>query len=999
MKKKAAKQRLLFDDLPETENAPEQQTEKPARDKPAGKEPHPPSEPPFEPSGASDATAPPSTPAPKPAEREAIAEIVSDLTGKRVWVVDAYGLIYQVFHAMPSEMSSPSGEPVGAVYGFVRDIFHLLEEHQPDYLFVAYDMPGPTFRHEAYDQYKANRAEMPEELPVQIDRIRQLLGLMEIPVLGVPGYEADDVMATLAQAVESLGGECVLVTADKDCRQLLSDQTQLFNIRKNAFYDAANLADDWGIAPEQVVDFQALVGDTSDNVPGVPLIGPKVARQLIEQYGTLDGVLDHAEEVSGKKRKQNLIEGRDLALLSRRLVQLDRETPVEIPWDEGRRGGGDPNAIKDVFRELDFRSIGNRVERLFGENAEVPSGRPATTAAAPSQSPPAPASEKQIEATYHLVDTPEKFASFLQLLKLQRLISFDMETTSKHPRDADPVGYAFAWDNDNAWYVPVRAPEGMARLDPDETLEALRPILEDPSVAKIGQNLKYDMIVLRSVGVELQGLAFDTMVAAYLLEAGRRNHNLDDLAKYYLGHTTIKYSDICGKGKNQKRIDEVPTTDVADYAGEDAIVPLLLMPILQKRLDADELTPLWEDLERSLIDVLVELEYNGIAIDVERLGQLSIEHGERLRKLEAEIYELAGHEFNIASPKQLQQVLFEEAGLPVKKKTQTGASTDVEVLQELALIHPLPAKIIEYRQSAKLKNTYIDALPEMICPKTGRIHASFNQVVTATGRLSSSDPNLQNIPVRTEEGRAIRSAFVAENGDTELLAADYSQIELRMLAHFTEDERLCQAFQNDEDIHARVAGEVFGVPLEEVTKDQRRQAKAVNFGVIYGQSAFGLAKQLGIDRSEAAEFIRAYFAQYPGINTFLDEVLDDCRRKGYVTTILGRRRKIEGLPSQRSAQSTLAERTAINTVIQGSAADLIKRAMINVHLRLKQELPEAKMLLQIHDELVFEAPKTHRDALAAIVNEEMSGAFELRVPLKVDMKAGRRWSEMEPIGR
>jgi len=913
-------------------------------------------------------------------ERRSASPPPESLEGRTVWVIDAHSLIYQVFHALP-EMTSPRGEPSGAVFGFARDVLYLLQEKKPDYLFCAFDLPGKTFRHEMYDQYKIQRSKMPEDLVPQIGSIRRVIHALGVPALGCESFEADDVLATVGRITDELGGRCFVVTSDKDCRQLITDRVALYNIRKDQLFDAEALSNEWGITPEQVVDFQALVGDSVDNVPGVPLIGPKFARQLLEKYGTLDAVLDHAGEVSGKKRKENLINYRQQAELSRELVRLDSRVPVPIDWIGGRAGGVDRAAAQALFHEFGFRNLGQRLNAL-----DVLEGQPA-----PPPQPP-------VEANYRLVDSPEALVAFVAELRQQKCISLDTETTSVRPRWAEIVGYSFAWKDNEAWYLPVRAPEGEPFLDPKATLEALRPVLEDPTIEKIGQNLKYDMIVLRCAGVELAGVAFDTMVADYLLDAGRRNHNLDDLALRYLDHTTTKITELIGTGKNQRRMDEVPVAQVVDYAGEDALLPLRLHPLLAKRLAEAKLEGLFAELELPLIGVLVELEYNGVRIDVDRLTQLSERYGRRIEVLEQEIYELAGREFNIASPKQLQRVLFTEQNLPVIKKTaKTGPSTDADVLEELAQMHALPAKILAYRQFAKLKSTYVDALPEMVHPTTGRVHASFNQVVAATGRLSSSDPNLQNIPVRTDSGREIRSAFVTGRDDWVLLAADYSQIELRVLAHFSGDRRLCEAFAKDEDIHARVACQVNGVSLEEVTGKMRREAKAVNFGVIYGQSAFGLSRALGIDKDEAARFIDSYFEGYPGIEEFIDRVLAECRQNGYVKTILGRRRVIRGIREHAGRQRNFAERTAVNTVIQGSAADLIKLAMIAVDRRLRQEELAAEMLLQIHDELIFEVPSDQIKSLVGLVTEEMVGVAKLEVPLKVDTKAGPNWADAKSL--
>ncbi|HXT57079.1 MAG TPA: DNA polymerase I [Pirellulales bacterium] len=901
------------------------------------------------------------------------------LAGETAYVIDANSLIFQVFHAIP-EMTSPKGEPVNAVFGFVRDLLYLMNDKKPDFLFCAFDMSGPTFRHELYADYKVHRAEMPGELVPQFPAIRRAVEALGIPLLELPSFEADDILATVARMTDELGGECFLVTADKDCRQLITDRVKIYNVRKNQIYDAAALAADWGVRPDQVVDFQSLVGDPVDHVPGVPLIGPKIARELLQKYETLEALLDHAHEVAGAKRKQNLMEGREQALLSRQLVRLDAHAPISIDWNQGRVGGFDVARVKQLFAEFGFHRFAEQLPQL--DIAQSPAAW---------------------NADYRAIDTPQAFQDFLLELKRQPRFSFDTETTDISPTRAEIVGYSFAWKPGEAYYLPVRAPQGENRLDAAQTLAALRGVLEDPQIGKIGQNLKYDVLVLRAAGVELQGAQFDTMVASYLLDAGERNHNLDELAERYLNHANIKISELIGSGKQQKRMDEVPVATITAYAAEDADVPLRLAPILAEKLSANGLTELFETLELPLIEVLVELEHNGIRVDVERLGQLSRQYGERLSVLEAEVYELAGREFNIASPKQLQQVLFEEQKLPVLSKTKTGPSTDADVLEELSRLHPLPAKIIEFRQFAKLKNTYVDALPQLVNPRTGRVHASFNQSVAATGRLSSSDPNLQNIPIRTESGREIRSAFLPGHAGWQLLAADYSQIELRVLAHFSGDKTLCAAFAADEDIHALVASQVYGVSQSEVTSAMRRAAKAVNFGVIYGQSPFGLAKALNISQEEAARFIKEYFDRYPGVEEFLTKILADCRENGYVSTVLGRRRSIRGIRpdsigSKGGHQRNLPERTAINTVIQGSAADLIKQAMIAIHRRLRRESLAAKMLLQIHDELIFEVPPDELDAVAKLVAEEMAAAQRLAVPLKVDVKIGHNWAEVEPWG-
>ncbi len=821
------------------------------------------------------------------------------LAGQSVYVIDAYSLIFQVFHALP-EMTSPRGQPVGAVFGFTRDLLNLLNR-KPDYLFCAFDVSGPTFRDALYAEYKAHRTEMPIDLVPQIESIHRVLNALAIPILGASGFEADDVLATVARLVNERGGECFLVTGDKDCRQLITDRVKVLNIRKNQLFDAAALLEEWGVRPEQVVDFQALVGDSVDNVPGVPLIGPKLARELLQKFGTLENLLDHVDEVAGKKRQENLRNSRELALLSRQLVRLDNNVPVAIDWNAGRVSGFDPAPAAELFTEFGFHGLTKEMRGRIAENrrsaaADVVesagSGEPSGT----ESNPIVPAS-----ANYQTIDTPERLQWLVAEMSKQPVISLDTETTSINPRWAEIVGYSFSWQDGVGYYLPVRGPAGSQLLDPAATLAALRPVLENPAIRKIGQNLKYDLVVLRSAtagAFEVAGLAFDTMVASYLVDAGERVHNLDELAVRYLRYETTKISQLIGTGKNQKRMDEVPIPLITHYAAEDAEVVWRLRPPLAERLKSAELEKLFADVEVPLIEVLAELEFNGIRVDVARLNELSRQYGERLAATEQEIYRLANHKFNIGSLKQLQVVLFDEQRLTKLRRTKTGASTDSDVLEELARKHPdnpLPARIIEYRQYAKLKNTYVDALPQLVHPATGRVHASFNQSVAATGRLSSSDPNLQNIPIRTREGREIRSAFLPGFDGWKLLAADYSQIELRVLAHLSGDETLRAAFARDEDIHARVASQVYGVPLDSVTSEMRRVAKAVNFGVIYGQSPFGLAKMLEIEQDAAAEFIRAYFAGYPGVSRFLEQILADCRRNGFVTTMLGRRRNITGV--------------------------------------------------------------------------------------------------------
>ncbi|HAN98678.1 MAG TPA: DNA polymerase I [Planctomycetaceae bacterium] len=922
------------------------------------------------------------------------------LAGRSVWIVDAYAVIYQVFHALAgAEMSSPRGEPVAAVHGFLRDMLDLLEKRKPDFLFCAFDPPGGTFRDGLYDAYKANRESMPVDLRDQIGKIRRLLEAFRLPIVEVPGFEADDVLATMARIVEGHGGRCLLVTSDKDCRQLLTDQVRMFNLRKGIEYGAAELATDWGIRPDQVIDFQSLVGDSVDNIPGVPGIGPKTATELLGKYGTLEGIYEHLDEISGNKRRENLAQGRESAEMSRRLVRLETEVPLTIDWELGRADHFDGRGAIELCREFGFRSLRERLERLlprWGQESGTVAADRSESAGEPNDQAIAE-DELPWEAEYRSVTDEEQLTELLAALAGAERISIDTETTSTRPRFASLVGLSLCREAGRAWYVPIRAPDGTPRLAWERVREALRPLLTDPSVEKIGQNLKYDLIVLRHHGLETIGPWFDTLVADYLLDPGQRNHGIDELSLRHLKHRTIPITALIGTGKSQKLMDEVPLPAITDYAAEDADVPMRLREPLGSRLDDSGLGPLMREVEMPLIDVLVDMESTGIAVDRSVLDRLGDELARRIADHERAIYEAAGEEFNIDSRLQLSRILFEKLGLPILRKTKTGPSTDAEVLAELAPLHPLPARLLEYRQDSKLKNTYVDTLPELIHPQTRRIHTSFMQDVAATGRLSSKDPNLQNIPVRTETGRLIRGAFVAGEPDWLLLSADYSQIELRVLAHFTGDAALREAFLADADIHAIVAAEVAGVPLAEVTSELRRKAKAVNFGILYGQSAFGLSRSLGIPQEEAAEFIEKYFARYPTVDRFIEATLDAAERDKQVATILGRRRLIDGIrPAEKRDKSrsrNLSERIAVNTVVQGSAADIIKVAMLRVHEWLRRANLRARLLLQIHDELLFECHPDDLAALTAGTVERMAGAIELSVPLKVDTKAGRTWAD------
>ncbi len=952
---------------------------------------------------------------------------------ERLFVVDAHSLIFQVFHAIREPMTSPAGLPTNALFGFARDLL-FLRQRKPDYLIVAFDRPEPTFRTHLYKDYKAHRTVPPSDLEIQLPHMPRLTRALALPTLSVVGYEADDIMATLARAGSARGLDVYLCTADKDCRQLLDGHVRLYNLRKRQEFGPAELLADWGVRPDQVVDFQSLVGDSVDNVPGVPGIGEKTAAKLLQQFDTLENLLANIDEVAGAKKQEALRASVATLPLTRKLVRLADDVPLDFDWEGWRLRPVDDAELVKLFTEWGFATLAAQY-RPVGPTLAMPAAAPPPPAvelfpfganvvedsppAAPTPST-APAAPVKWQADYRLVDTPEKFEAFLTELRPQKRIAFDLETTSLQPLEADPVGLAFCWQEGVAWYLPVRGPLGLGILDPATTLARLRPLFEDAMVTKINQNIKYDLLVLRGQGIQVAGVAGDPMVADYLLHAGERSHNLEELSRRYLDHQVIPITDLIGKKSKktpQRSMDQIPTDRVAVYAGEDADCAWRLMHLLENSLDQEpaagqehSLRRLYDDLEVPLIEVLAELEANGIRLDVPLLQRIGADMAQQLASVEEEIYALAGRKFNIGSLVQLRQVLFDELKLPPQKKTGiTGAaSTDQETLEKLAALdHPgarLPRKVLEQRQIAKLKSTYVDALPLLINPRTGRVHASFNQTVAATGRLSASDPNLQNIPVRREMGQQIRQAFVPEPGWT-LLTADYSQIELRLLAHFCGDDALRRPFAEGRDVHTQVAAEIFRVPESEVTPNMRRVAKTVNFGVIYGISSVGLAARLGVTREEAGKFIDAYFARYPRVLEYQANLLAACRHTGVVGTLLGRRRRFDRAAIRSDStyqQRNQTEREAINMEIQGSAADLMKLAMLNVHRRLRRDGLRARMLLQIHDELVFEAPAAELPQLADLVREEMTDhvvkPLRLQVPLQVDLAAGPNWLDVTELG-
>ncbi|MDQ6953373.1 MAG: DNA polymerase I [Mariprofundaceae bacterium] len=902
-------------------------------------------------------------------------------------LIDGPNYVFRAFHAVKHNLSNSKGQPTNAVFGYVQMLRGILKDLSPTHVAVIFDPKGGTFRNEMYAEYKAHRPPMPEDLVPQWQAVFDVTDAFNIARICVDHYEADDVIATLAKQAEAKDWDVTIVSTDKDLMQLVSAKVWMLDTMRHKEYGIEEVKEKWGVEPIKVHDLLALAGDSADNIPGVPGIGPKTALDLLNTYGDLEGVLEHAAEIKQKKRRENLIEFAEDARLSYRLVALDMNTPVPLGLDDLQVQSPNRPALASCFQELEFRRL--TAEFSDSDQEEPPTAEKITEASIPNQT--------RID---HIVDDEAKLHQLIQQLRESSLFAMDTETTSLHCHDADLVGLSFATQAGEGFYVPVghrsdnlldTTPKQLPRA---QVLDALRPLLEDATQAKCGHNLKYDVQVLRKAGVHLRGIVYDSMLMAYIDEAGQAA-NMDSVAKKYLNHDCIAFSDVAGKGVKQITFDLVPLDIAVPYACEDAEVTLRLTQTLKERLNTR--IQRHDDIELPLALVLADMEWIGASIDATQLARLSEKFGERITSLEAAIHEAAGEVFNIKSPKQLGVLLFETLGLEGGKKTKSGQwATGQSVLEKLADQHEIPRLILEVRGLSKLKSTYTDTLPKLIHAQTGRIHTSYNQAVTTTGRLSSSEPNLQNIPIRTLEGREIRKAFVAQEGYS-LLAADYSQIELRLMAHFSQDSNLMQAFADGRDIHAATAAAIQHVPIEEVTGDMRRCAKAVNFGILYGMSAFGLAKQLDISRTEAKTFIESYFEQFPTIQMFMDETLETARSQGYVETLLGHRMVVPDINSSNGMRKAYAERTAVNAPLQGSAADIIKVAMITLHERLKQEAPQAKMILQVHDELIVECPDAMLEQVSSIMRECMQTAVTLNVPLDVDIGVGKNWFDAHAL--
>jgi len=920
---------------------------------------------------------------------------------EKLFLLDAYALIYRAYYALiKSPRINSKGFNTSAILGFVNTLEDVLKKENPTHIGIAFDPTGPTFRHEAYPEYKAQREETPEVIRLSVPIIKDIIRAYRIPILEVPGYEADDVIGTLATEAGKRGITTYMMTPDKDYGQLVGENVFMYRPRHNdkAFevMGVEEVKNKYAIqSPLQVIDLLGLMGDASDNIPGCPGVGEKTAQKLIAQFGNIENLLAHTDQLKGALRTK-VEENRKQIEFSRFLATIKTDVPLPLDMDALKRESPDEEELRKIFQELEFRTL---LERIFKEKPKE------TPAATPGQGDlfgfftPETTSEPEktnlatlhtLNCNYQLVDNEEKLSQLLQNIVTQSVLSLDTETTSTDPIRAELVGMSFSYAENQAFYVPVPAD----RSEAQKIVDRFRPVFENREIMKVGQNIKYDMLVLANYGVQLQGPLFDTMVAHYVLQPELR-HNMDYLAEIYLNYQTIHIEELIGpKGKNQGNMRDLPPASVYEYACEDADVTLKLKNKLEKELDENNVRKLFEEIEMPLILVLAYMERNGVRIDTEALKETSRHFTLRMKQIEEEVYQLAGTEFNIASPKQVGEVLFDRLKIVEKaKKTKTGQYvTSEEVLESLRGKHEVVEKILEHRGLKKLLGTYIDALPQLINPETGRIHTSFNQTVTATGRLSSSNPNLQNIPIRNEDGKEIRKAFIPDDGCI-FFSADYSQIELRIMAHLSGDPHMIEAFQKGQDIHAATASKIYKVPLEEVTREQRSKAKTANFGIIYGISVFGLAERLNVDRKEAKELIDGYFENYPHVKEYMDESIRIARERGYIETIFKRKRYLPDINSRNAVVRGYAERNAINAPIQGSAADIIKVAMVRIYQRFLKERIQSKMILQVHDELNFSVLPEEQEKVKQIVIEEMESAYKMKAPLLADSGWGQNWLE------
>jgi DNA polymerase-1 len=901
-------------------------------------------------------------------------------------LVDGSSYLFRAFHGLPPLVNS-KGHPTGAIKGVISMLRRIPQDYPGSNIIVVFDAKGKNFRHELYPDYKANRPPMPDDLRCQIEPIHQMIKAMGLPLLIIPDVEADDVIGVLARQATENKQDVIISTGDKDMAQLVTEHVTLVNTMTDSVMDVTGVEEKFGVRPDQIIDYLALIGDTVDNIPGVPKCGPKTAVKWLQEYGSLKAIIEHADEIKGKVG-ENLRDSIAFLPLSYELATIKTDIDLPVALADIEHDPIDHSALLALYKEYEFRTWITELEKAI-EQGEVSSE---SHIAGSEQS----AAENDLKTDYQTVLTESQLSDWLAKLKAARLFAFDTETTSLNYMQAQVVGVSFAVEAGCAAYVPfghdyLDAPQ---QLDRNWVLAQLKPLLEDPAIKKVGQNLKYDKNVLANHGIELNGIAHDTMLQSYVLNSTANRHDMDTLAATHLGRHTIHFEDIAGKGAKQLTFNQIAVETAATYAAEDADITLSLHQVLFPALQANKgLLHVYQEIDLPLVPVLSRIERTGAAVDAHLLGQQSQQLAVRIVELEREAYGLAGEEFNLNSPKQLQELFFEKLGLPVIKKTPKGQPSTAEpILQELALEYPLPKVILEHRSLVKLKTTYTDKLPQLINPATGRIHTSYHQAVTATGRLSSSDPNLQNIPIRSEEGRRIRQAFVAPKG-YKLIAADYSQIELRIMAHLSQDKGLLDAFARGEDVHKATAAEVFEVALDEVSSDQRRKAKAINFGLIYGMSAFGLAKQIKVERYEAQQYIERYFERYPGVLAYMDRIRAQAHDTGFVETVFGRRLYLPEINARNKMLQQAAERTAINAPMQGTAADIIKKAMLAVDQALADDKLDARMIMQVHDELVVEVAEDQVEQVRTLLIDKMMLAARLDVPLLVEAGVGNNWDE------
>lgn len=920
-------------------------------------------------------------------------------------LVDGSSYLYRAFHAFPP-LTNSAGEPTGAMYGVLNMLKSLISQVQPSHIAVVFDAKGKTFRDEMFEQYKSHRPPMPDDLRKQIQPLHDIIRALGIPLLVIEGVEADDVIGTLAVAASKANQKVLISTGDKDMAQLVDDNIMLINTMNNTLLDREAVIEKYGIPPELIIDYLALMGDSADNIPGVAGVGEKTALGLLQGIGSMAEIYANLDKVAelpirgAKKLGDKLLAEKEMADLSYRLATIKTDVALDITPEQLTLGASNNDQLTEYFGRYEFKRWLNEVMNgadSITNNNEQPTKinhYQATPALAQDNSDEALPAIQIDRSRYETLLTEADLNRWVEKLKQAKLFALDTETDNLDYMAANLVGISFALENGEAAYLPLQldylgAPK---TLEKTTALTLLKPVLENPAIQKVGQNFKYDLTIFARNGIDVQGVAFDTMLESYVLNSTGR-HNMDDLAKRYLGHQTISFEEIAGKGKNQLTFNQIPLEQAAEYAAEDADVTMKLQQVLWEKLSKEPtLEKLFKEMELPLLGVLSRMERRGVLIDSDALFLQSNEIANRLSELEEQAYVLAGQPFNLASTKQLQEILFDKLGLPVIQKTPKGApSTNEEVLEELAFSHELPKVLVEHRGLSKLKSTYTDKLPQMVNPQTGRVHTSYHQAVTATGRLSSSDPNLQNIPIRNEEGRRIRQAFIAREGFT-VVAADYSQIELRIMAHLSQDQGLINAFTQGKDIHRSTAAEIFGVALDEVTSEQRRNAKAINFGLIYGMSAFGLSRQLGIGRADAQSYMDLYFKRYPGVQTFMHDIREKAKAQGYVETLFGRRLYLPDINSSNGMRRKAAERVAINAPMQGTAADIIKRAMIQLDQKLQND-PDIAMIMQVHDELVFEVRSEKVAFYSELIKTQMESAADLVVPLIVEVGQGTNWDE------